>query len=58
MNQQNRTQTFTNILVTATPVIRYKSIKKKLKTTPTAASHGIFCTAVFETVKYLQGKFN
>jgi len=20
--------------------------------------HGIFCTAVFETVKYLQGKFN
>ena len=39
-----------------TRLVRYKS-KKKLKTTTTAASHGIFCTAVFETVKYLQGKY-
>ena len=58
MSQQNHIQQcniykLTNILVTVTPVIRCKS-KKKLKTSTTAASHGIFCTAVFETVKYLQ----
>jgi len=43
------------MLVTVTPVIRCKS---KKKTATTTASHGIFCTAVFQTVKYLQGKFN
>jgi len=49
MSQQYHTQhwcsIYTNILVTVTPVIRRKS-KKKLKTPTTAASHGIFCTAL------------
>ena len=55
----NISVTFTNILVTVTPVllIRCKS-KTNLKTATTTASHCIFCTAVFQTVKYLQGKFN
>ena len=63
MSQQNHIQQcniykLTNILVTVTPVIRCKSKKKKLKISTTAASHGIFCTAVFQTVKYWQDKFN
>jgi len=48
---------YTNILVTVTPVVRCKS-KKKLISSTTAASHGIFCTSVFQRVKYLQDKFN